>query len=190
MSAERLPREFFTRPTLEVAPEMLGKYLVAQSPEGRVAGEVTEVEAYLGEQDPASHAYHGKTPRTTAMWLAGGHWYVYFIYGKHLCLNVVTELEGVAGAVLLRAVRPVEGITLMQQRRMIDADHIPRNLTNGPAKLAQAFGVARTHYGTDSTTSSQLWLEDRGVVVPQVFTSPRIGISKAIEAEWRFTSMS
>lgn len=186
--AHKLPRHFFTRPTLTVAPELLGKYLVANSPQGKVAGEIVEVEAYLGAEDPASHAYRGQSARTEAMWLQGGHWYVYFIYGIHFCLNIVTEVAGLPGAILIRAIRPMEGIELMKQRRgLASQQDIPSNLTNGPGKVAQAFGITKIHNGIDSTASKKLWLEDRGIHIPRVHTSRRIGISKATEVEWRFT---
>lgn len=187
--ASRIPRSFFTRPTLEVAPELLGKVLVAKSPEGTVAGEITEVEAYLGNQDPASHAYKGQSERTKAMWLEGGHWYVYFIYGVHFCLNIVTENVGTPGAVLIRAVKPIEGFELMKKRRQLShISGIPKTLADGPGKLTQAFNINRQHYGLDATNSPVLWLEDRGIKVSKIKTSKRIGISKATEVEWRFFS--
>src|SRR5437660_1070396 len=163
----KLPRSFYLRPTLTVAKDLLGKNLFRRIGNRFLIGKIVEVEAYLGELDPASHAYRGMTPRNEVMFRAGGHLYVYFTYGMHFCCNVVTEQKGKGRAVLLRAVEPVEGIDLMVRNRewtgigkSQTAGHfrdpqkgnqraIPPNLTNGPAKLCQAFGIARNQNGTD-----------------------------------------
>jgi DNA-3-methyladenine glycosylase len=182
-SAHQLPRSFYLRPTLEVAPDLLGKFLIFHSPQGKIVGEINEVEAYLGESDPASHAFRGPTPRTKVMFGEAGYSYVYFTYGMHYCLNVVTEETGVAGAVLIRSVIPREGVEIMQShRRRPDL----KNLTNGPGKLCQAYGLTRAHNGIDLVRSEQLYLQDRGVVPSSYQTSPRIGISQAKEQLWRF----
>ncbi len=169
----RLSRAFYARPTLEVAPELLGKYIVFNSPAGKKVGRISEVEAYLGLDDPASHAFRGPTPRTQVMFGEAGFSYVYFIYGMHSCLNVITEQAGKPGGVLIRAVQPVEGI--------------PEGIkTDGPAKFCKAFGITRTQNGLDLVTSEELYLEDRGFTPQKIFTTPRIGISKNTEKLWRF----
>jgi DNA-3-methyladenine glycosylase len=187
----QLPRAFYLRPTLEVAPDLLGKYLVFNSPEGKLVGEINEIEAYMGELDPASHAHRGKTERTEVMFREGGYAYVYFIYGVHYSLNVVTEAAGQARAVLLRSVIPVEGIEVMAKNRgTAEAGNVNekqlRNLTNGPGKLCQAFGITKEQNGIDLVTSPQMYIEDSGKKVLKYQTSARIGISKANDKMWRF----
>jgi DNA-3-methyladenine glycosylase len=177
----KLPRSFYSRPTLEVAPDLLGKYLVFHSPQGKVVGEINEVEAYLGLNDPASHAFRGKTDRTSVLFGEAGFAYVYFIYGVHYCLNLVTETNGTAGAVLLRSLIPIEGQEIMAKNRGSD-----KNLTNGPGKICQAFGITKTQNGVDVVQSDTLYLEDRGKKVPIYSTSKRIGISQATDKLWRF----
>jgi len=112
----KLTRSFYTRPTLLVAPDLLGKYLVHHTPLGKISGEVNEVEAYHGLEDPASHAFHGPTPRTRIMFGEGGFSYIYFTYGKHFCMNVITEKSGRAGGVLIRSVIPDEGLDIMKKK--------------------------------------------------------------------------
>src|SRR5689334_8406688 len=130
-----LPRSFYLRSTLDVAPDLLGKFLVYRSPQGELVGEINEVEAYRGKDDPACHAFGGKTPRTAILFEEGGFSYVYFIYGMYYCLNVTTEAKDHAGAVLIRSIIPVEGIEAMSQNRglgMRPSLQKARNLTNGP----------------------------------------------------------
>lgn len=177
---ERLPRAFLARPTLEVAPDLLGCYLVHESPEGRTAGRIVEVEAYLGPRDPASHAYR-RTPRSEVMWGPPGTAYVYLSYGNHACMNVVTEPEGRAAAVLLRALEPVEGIALMRRRRRT---HDLRLLSSGPGRLTQAMGITLAHNRSDVITGP-LYLA-RGTRPREIAATPRIGISAARRAPWRF----
>ena len=163
-----------------MARDLPGCVLVHATPEGRVVGRLVEVEAYLGPRDPASHAYR-RTARSEVMWGPPGTAYVYRSYGVHACLNVVTEPLGRPGAVLLRAVEPMEGIALMQRRRRTTA---ARQLGSGPGRLTQAMGITLAHNGADLVTGP-LYLA-RGARDGSVAATPRIGISVATERRWRF----
>lgn len=179
---DRLTRRFFARPTLEVARLLLGRVLVSESPEGLVAGRLVEVEAYCGSQDPASHAFRRMTPRNSVMFGPAGHLYVYFTYGMHFCANIVTEVPGVAGAVLLRAVEPLEGLDLMAARRGLSD---PALLAKGPARLCQAFGIARADNGAD-LGEGRIWVSKRRQFQGAVKTSKRIGLRPGMDQPWRF----
>lgn len=182
-----LPRSFYQRPTLEVARSLLGQLLVRSVDGQRLSGRVREVEAYIGEDDQASHAARGRTERNRAMYAVGGTAYVYFIYGMHYCLNVVTEAEGFPAAVLIRRIEPVEGVEFMAARRPGQ----PRSrLADGPAKLCQALAIGRSLDGHDLTAGTDLWLEP-GEPVPddQVLITPRINVvgdERARTAPWRY----
>lgn len=146
-----LPREFFDRPVLEVAPDLLGRLLVRTTPDGPIALRLTEVEAYDGANDPGSHAYRGPTPRNGVMFGPPGHVYVYFTYGMWFCMNLVCGPEGRASAVLLRAGEIVEGAALARKRRLSARND--KELAKGPARLATALDVGRDLDGTDACTS-------------------------------------
>ena len=176
----RLPRTFFARPTLAVAHDLVGCYLVHETPHGRLRGRVVEVEAYRGPRDPASHAYR-RTPRSEVMWGRPGTAYVYFSYGNHACMNVVTETAGTAGAVLLRAIEPVEGIEEMARRRGACE---PRLIGGGPGRLTKAMGITLGHNRTD-LVRGPLYLA-RGPRPRRIVATPRIGISAAADLPWRF----
>jgi DNA-3-methyladenine glycosylase len=184
---------FFGRDPRRVARELLGKVLVRdahQSARQRLAARIVEVEAYLGEKDPASHAAAGNTARTSVLFGPPGFAYVYFIYGSHYCLNVSCDREGKAGGVLFRALEPLLGIEEMAVARGV-ALRGPRdlpNLTSGPGRLAQAFGITRARdNGCDLTSSrSSLWIGDDGFRSRAVVTTPRIGITKAAERPLRY----
>ena len=164
-----------------MARALLGHLLVHETPAGILVGKIVEVEAYRGPRDPASHAYR-RTPRSQIMWGRPGTAYVYFTYGNHYCINVVTEPEGVAGAVLLRALEPLEGIEVMRRARGIHDDLL---LTSGPGRLTQAMAIGRNHNGVD-LTRPPLYLA-RGPTNPAaVAASPRIGIRAAAGRMWRF----
>lgn len=178
----RLSRRFYARPTLEVATELLGRKFVHESEEGVASGRIVEVEAYCGEFDPGSHAFRGETPRNSVMFGPPGQLYVYFTYGMHFCCNVVCESDGVAGAVLLRAIEPVDGIDLMKQRR---GTEVIRDLARGPARLCQALGIDRRQNGADLTVPP-MWIEQRRSVVGEIKSSPRIGLRPGIDQPWRF----
>jgi DNA-3-methyladenine glycosylase len=180
--ARKLARSFYARPAEVVARDLLGKVLVRAHPAGAVRARIVEAEAYTGQTDPGSHAFRGLTPRTSVMFGPPGHLYVYFTYGMHFCVNVVTDREGVAGAVLLRAAEPLEGIDLMEARRG------PRplvELCNGPAKLCEAFDITRRQNGAD-VEGAEIWMEDDGFVPACVQVSTRVGLSQGRELPLRF----
>ncbi len=183
-SARRLGRGFFERPSIQVAPDLLGRLLVRRTPEGlRLVGRIVETEAYR-EDDPASHSYRGRTPRTEVMFGPPGHLYVYFTYGMHFCMNVVTGRDGEGSAVLLRAAEPLEGLQEMAARR---GTSDPRLLCSGPARLAQAFGVGRAHNGADLVDGSELAvLEGRPVPPSSVERTTRVGVRVGLDRRWRF----
>ena len=184
---KKLPRSFYTRPTLLVAKDLLGKILVRQIGKIVLAGTIVEVEAYLGSKDPASHAYRGKTKRNEVMFHEGGHLYVYFTYGMHFCANVVTGKEGVAEAVLIRAVEPLEGIEAMRKNRRFKANRVDEvTISNGPAKLCQAFRIGREQNGTDLLGAEIFLIAEKPIPKSSIGASPRIGIAKAKEHLWRF----
>lgn len=179
----RLTRRFYARDPLVVAPDLLNKVLV----HGGRAGRIVEVEAYRGTDDPASHAYRGPTPRTEVMFGPPGRLYVYFTYGMHWCANAVTSEDGVAGAVLIRALEPLRGIAEMEAAR--PAARRVADLANGPAKACQALGIDGTHDGTDLTRAEHgITILDDGAVPPEApLAGPRVGISAATDRPWRFS---
>jgi len=179
----RLRRSFYARDPLEVAPELLNKVLV----HGPRAGRIVEVEAYRGTDDPASHAFHGPTPRTAVMFGPPGHLYVYFSYGMHWCANAVTSRDGEAGAVLIRALAPLRGIEAMAAAR--PAARRPVDVANGPAKACQALGIDGAFDGADLVSADRsVSIVDDGVAPPDVpAVGPRVGISVAVEVPWRFS---
>jgi DNA-3-methyladenine glycosylase len=178
-SGPRLARAFFARRTLTVARDLLGCYLVRETPAGRLAGRLVEVEAYQGPRDPASHAYR-RTARSEVMWGPPGTIYVYFSYGNHACMNVVTEPRGTPGAVLLRAIEPAVGIEEMARRRGTRA---PRLIGAGPGRLTEAMGVTLSDNRAD-LLRGPLYLV-RGPRPRHIVATPRIGISVAMDVPWR-----
>ena len=186
-TAGLLPREFLNRPAPEVAPGLLGCVLEHESPEGLVAVRLTEVEAYNGEEDPASHAYRGRTPRNAVMYGPAGYAYVYFTYGMHFCVNVSCMPPGTASAVLIRAGQVIAGEELARRRR--PARGPDRDLARGPARLCQALGIDRALNGADfCDPASQLRLRTRiGPVEDKAIrTGPRVGVSAGATVPWRF----
>lgn len=177
----RIKRLFFVRPTLLVAKELLGKYLVRRIGDRILAGKIVETEAYIGPADKASHAYGWKvTPRNRAEYMVGGHVYIYLVYGMYWQLNISTGKEGRPECVLIRALEPVSS-----SRRVC-------RLANGPGKLCRWLRLNKSFYGEDVTTSKRIWVEDRGVKIKrsQIIKSKRIGIDYAgpfwSRKPWRF----
>ena len=178
----RLTRSFFDRHTPTVAKDLLGTVLVRVLNGERLSGMIVETESYRGAKDPASHAYHGKTKRNALMFGEGGYAYVYFSYGFHWCLNVTTEPAGRPGAVLIRSVEPIEGLRQMMRNRSLNSDE---HVTDGPGKLAQAFGIDSTLNGEDMVVSRRLFVE-KGRKLKGISSSSRVGIRQGVEYRWRF----
>jgi DNA-3-methyladenine glycosylase len=188
-----IPRDFFARPSVQVAPDLLGCVLEHETADGLVAVELTEVEAYAGRSDPASHAYHGKTQRNAVMFGPPGHAYVYFTYGMHFCVNMVCVGEkGSASAVLLRAGAIIMGEDLARARRTTggQARIASRDLARGPARLCQALGIDRSLDGADVCAASSPLRVRAGAGNParsaKIVTGPRVGVSSAAEIPWRY----
>jgi DNA-3-methyladenine glycosylase len=192
-----LPRDFFARPSVEVAPDLLGCVLEHSTADGLVAVELTEVEAYAGSSDPASHAYRGQTPRNAVMFGPPGHAYVYFTYGMYFCVNLVClGAEGSASAVLLRAGEIVAGEDLALARRTRrtaargTSTVVSRDLARGPARLCQALAIDRALDGADACVASSPLRVRTGAGTPprsaEIATGPRVGVSRAAEIPWRF----
>ncbi|MFP4136707.1 MAG: DNA-3-methyladenine glycosylase [Candidatus Acetothermia bacterium] len=184
MTEERLSREFFRRDTATVAKDLLGKELIRVIGDRLLRGKVVETEAYYGKSDPPSHASSGRTPRSEIMWKEPGLVYVYLVYGIHMMFNVVTEPKDSPGAVLFRAVEPIEGVEYMVKGRGVNA---VEDLADGPGKLTEAFRIGKEENGLDLTESEELWLiasdaQEGGEIVE----STRIGVSEGKEKKLRF----
>jgi DNA-3-methyladenine glycosylase len=179
-----LSKSFFARPTLVVAEELIGAQFIVNHPAGRLSGRIVETEAYHQDNDPASHSYRGRTARNAVMFGQPGCLYVYFTYGMHFCMNVVTEPEGIGAAVLIRAVEPIEGIELMQANRGKNIAFL--QLTNGPAKCCKAFGIDRRHNGLALDGTYFGMDKKNGVRSESILRSQRIGIREGGDLLWRF----
>ena len=183
-----LPAAFYARPTLDVARALIGKVLVHAAPEGTAAGIIVEVEAYAGESDQACHAAAGFTRRNAPLYGPPGRAYVYVNYGLHHLVNAVTEVEGAPAAVLIRALEPAAGLQLMRRRRggpgagaAAPADVA---LCRGPGNLTAALGITLAQNRID-LSGERLFIEDRGLPVPELAWSPRIGITAGVDRPWR-----
>ncbi len=179
-----LTAEFFNRPTLQVAPDLLGATLFVGTAAGLCSGRIIEVEAYLGAEDRASHAANGPTPRSEVMFGPPGRTYVYFIYGVHHCLNFVTEAEGVAGAILIRALEPLQGLDIMAARRKMA---IKGKLCHGPGNLCRALGLDRSWNNRSLTDQGpqKIYLI-KSSEKPKFRQSTRVGIKKSKDLPYRF----
>ena len=189
----KLARSFYDRPTLDVARDLIGKVLVHVRRGVRTSGIIVEVEAYIGESDPACHAAPGPTRRNEPLYGPPGHAYVYLNYGIHCLVNVVTESRGSPAAVLLRALEPLEGVDVMRRRRAramkgrrkLDVSALEsHHLCRGPGNLTMAMGITLAENRL-SLEGDRLFVEDRGIAVPAVAWGPRIGIRVGIERPWR-----
>jgi DNA-3-methyladenine glycosylase len=189
VSGRPLPRQFYGAPTLRVARALLGKILVHDTPAGRTAGRIVEVEAYRGPADRAAHSYGGhRSARNEVMYGPPGHAYVYLIYGMHHCVNVVTRPAGVPEAVLLRALEPVAGEALMRRRRR-STNAPPWRLCRGPGALCQALGITRAENGADLIRGRLRILDAPAAPFRRVFRTARIGVEYAgpyAARPWRF----
>jgi DNA-3-methyladenine glycosylase len=185
-SLRPLPRAFYTRPAIEVAPELIGKVLVHRTPGGEAAGRIVECEAYAGPEDMAAHSHGGRrTARTEAMYLEGGHAYVFLLYGMHWAFNVVCARAGEPQAVLVRAVEPVRGLDLVARRRGVDPAR--REATGGPGRVCAALGIGLAQYGED-LCGPRLFLEP-GEARGPIAASPRVNVAYAgphAAWPWRF----
>lgn len=191
--APRLSREFFARDPVCVGRELLGKLLIRREGRQLLAGRIVEDEAYLGQEDPAAHAYAGKTARNFVLFGPPGHAYVYFIYGNHYCLNVSCMPEGVAECVLFRAMQPLLGVERMSMARDVVLPESPRAsqlrmVASGPGRMSEALGITRARDNDKDLTApkSDLWLADDGFRPERIIATPRIGITKAAERPLRF----
>ena len=185
-----LPREFYARPTLDVARDLIGSVLVHETPAGLTSGVIVETEAYIGESDPACHAAPGPTKRNAPLYGPPGLAYVYLNYGIHYLVNAVTEPEGWPAAVLIRALEPLEGESLMRRRRARGtrkraAELETASLCRGPGNLTRALGISLIQNLRD-LVDSDLRIEDAGLPRREVATSPRIGINVGTDKPWRF----
>ena len=191
MRGRPLPRDFYLQPTLRVARALLGKVLVHETPEGRAAGRIVEVEAYRGPADRAAHSWGGRrSTRNEVMYGPPGHAYVYFIYGIHYCMNVVCQRPDVPEAVLLRALEPIVGETVMRRRRSLP-DAPAWRLCRGPGALCQAMGITRAENGADLVRGRLRVIDAPGIPARRVARTPRIGVAYAgVDAArpWRFVT--
>jgi len=182
LNIRRVRRSELPVATVKLARFLIGKIIVHDLPEGRLSGRIVETEAYP-PGDPAGHHFRGPTPRIRSMYLTRGHVYVFFNYGAHFMLNVVSEPAGVAAAILIRAVEPLQGLAIMQRHRqttrLVD-------LTSGPGRLAAAFRIDRRHDGVDLCAPGELWLGQTDLPVGRIGKSVRIGITHAAEKLLRF----
>jgi DNA-3-methyladenine glycosylase len=182
---ERLPRAFFSRDTVEVGKDLLGRYLIKKTSKGNIIGKIIEIEAYLGTNDKASHAYnYKKTEKTQVMYMKPGTFYVYFIYGVYFCLNVITEPIDNPCAIFIRKVNPIEGIDLMLENRPVKIGKNHKNLVDGPSKLCMAFNITKEKYnGKDSCveTSKLYFAQGEKIDDKKITLNKRIGIDYAEE---------
>ncbi len=189
----KLPRAFYDRPTLDVTRDLVGKVLVHNRNGALTSGVIVEVEAYIGEDDPACHAAPGRTDRNAPLYGPPGFAYVYLNYGIHSMVNVVSEAEGLPAAILIRALDPLDGISIMRRRRLRPmkgrrrtsrANFAVHDLCRGPGNLTMAMGITLDENRLD-LTGNRLYIEERDIRVDEIVWGPRIGIRVGTEAPWR-----
>jgi len=182
---KRLSKGFFSRDTVEVGKDLLGRYLIKKTEKGEMIGKIAEVEAYLGSNDKACHAYdYKKTEKTKIMYMEPGTFYIYYIYGVYFCLNVITEPEGIPCAIFIRKMYPMGGVELMKENRKVKIGRNYKNLVDGPSKLCMAFNITKEKYnGKDScANNSKLYFaQGKKILDKQVILGKRIGIEYAEE---------
>ena len=182
---KKLSTDFFSRDTVEVGKDLLGRYLIKATKEGDIIGKIIEIEAYLGSNDKACHAYNNKrTDKTKIMFMKPGTLYIYYIYGMYFCLNVITEPEGIPCAIFIRKVYPIEGIELMKDNRKVKVGKNYKNLVDGPGKLCMAFKITKEEFnGKEScATDSKLYFtEGKKIEDKKISLFKRIGIDYAEE---------
>lgn len=180
--SRKLPRSFYDRSTLNVAHDLLGKTICYHSERGGLAARIVEVEAYIGEDDPACHAAPGPTRRNRVMYGKPGFSYIYFIYGMYYCFNIVTEREDYPAAVLLRAAEPLQGLDVM-------AEKSPRSrhsmILSGPGKFCRGFGLTGKQSGVD-LTGSLIYLRENSLPVGEIVVTRRVGINRGVDLPYRF----
>lgn len=186
---KKLQKHFYERYVLDVAVDLLGKIFVRRIGKTILSGRIVETEAYDGKIDEAAHSYIGQTERNSVMFNGTGLLYVYFIYGMHYCANVVTGSSDQGQAVLIRGIEPIDGIENLSDNRfgtLQPNNHQLMNLTNGPAKICQAFGINRDENGIDLTGDSIYILDDKLPSNSEIAKTTRIGIKKSVDLPWRF----
>ena len=186
---KKLSKQFYTRNLLTVARELPGKILVKKYGKTFIAGKIVEVEAYDGMIDEAAHTFTGRTKRNEIMFNDGGYFYVYFTYGAHFCCNIVTGKKDHGTAVLIRAVEPLAGIkkmSLNRYKKITLTEKEKLNLTSGPGKVCEAFGITKEHYGLDLTGDKIFLLDRPKLKKSEIVVTKRIGIKKSVDLPWRF----
>lgn len=188
-SLKKIPKKFYLRDSIEVAPELIGKYFCKKAGEKLLVGKIVEVEAYNGAFDEAAHTFIGKTERNKIMFEDGGHLYVYFTYGMYFCCNVVCGVKDEGQAVLIRGIQPINEIDTMLRNRFgtIETNSTQeKNITNGPGKICMAFNIKRNANGTDLTGNNIFLTEGESIDKSEIMVSKRIGIKKSADLPWRF----
>jgi len=186
---QKLPRTFYQKKVLQIAPKLLGKYLVKKEGKQYLVGKIVEVEAYEDKVDEASHAFRGLTKRNKEMFGPAGRLYVYFIYGNHFCCNIVCDKEGIGSAILIRGLEPIDGVEVMAERRFNRTELTHKqflNLSNGPGKICKALNISKIENGIDLCGEEIFLAEGEKVSPKNVVQSSRIGINKSTELLWRY----
>ena len=182
---KRLSKGFFSRDTVEVGKDLLGRYLIKKTEKGEMVGKIVEVEAYLGSNDKACHAYnYKKTEKTKIMYMEPGTFYIYYIYGVYFCLNVITEPEGIPCAIFIRKMYPMGGVELMKENRKVKIGRNYKNLVDGPSKLCMAFNITKEKYNGKNScaeTSKLYFAQGEKIKDKKITLSKRIGINYAEE---------